>query len=71
MQFNNEVEKRVEKERVKFEKREENIKNEFKTQAPIKLEKIPHIGSTYRSNIYNINIDMAISDEYEGMPEYF
>ena len=28
MQFNNELEKRVE--RVKYEKREENIKNEFK-----------------------------------------
>ena len=38
MQFHNELEKRVEQERVKFEKREENIKHEFKQQSSMGIK---------------------------------
>ena len=46
------------------------MKNEKKI-LKMNLRFKPHIGSTYRSNVYHTNIDMAISDEYETMPEYF
>lgn len=72
MRFNDELSKMMDIERIKFEKREENIKMEAKQATPvIKSEKIPHIGSKYRSGVYNSNIDMRISDEFECLPEYF
>jgi hypothetical protein len=66
------MEKRLNAEKVKFEKREETIKNEGTgTKNIIKSENVKTIGGNYKANVYGFKADMLISDEYELMPEYF